>query len=137
MAMEAEISLRKSYGSVFVILKIVRRPGWVISSKFNLVVLEQNVLEVIDCEGRTKFDILLTTGAKASLGSFEMASIVLRIISSWSSLLLSIASISDLGSEMKSTRMRQRSLEGRVVGERHLQLINDAGHRKKMEGRAY
>ena len=60
------MSLRKSYGSVLVILKIVSLPGTIISSKSSLLVLEQNVLEVIDCGGRTKFDILLTTGAKAS-----------------------------------------------------------------------
>ena len=76
------MSLRKSYGSVLVILKIVRLPGTIIASKSSLLVLEQNVLDVIDCGGRTKFDILLTTGAKASLGSFEIASMVLRIISS-------------------------------------------------------
>ena len=82
------------------------RPGTIISSKSSLLVLEQNVLEVIDWGGRTKFEILLTTGANASLGSFEMASMVLLIISSSSSPLLSIDSISERGIEMKSTRMR-------------------------------
>src|SRR5712692_1181097 len=100
------MSLRKSYGRVLVILKIVSLPGTIMSSKSSLLVLEQNVLDVIDCGGRTKFDILLTTGAKASLGSFEMASIVLRIISSLRSFALSILSIISFGREMKSTRMR-------------------------------
>ena len=89
-----------------VILNIVSLPGVVISSKSSLLVRAQNVLEVIDWGGRTKFDILLTTGANASFWSFEMASIVLLIISSLSSLVLSIDSIFSFGSEMKSTRMR-------------------------------
>src|ERR1039457_445412 len=104
--MDAEISLRKSYGSVLVILKIVSLPGTIISSKSSLLVLEQKVLEVMDWGGRTKFDILLTTGANASLGSLEMASIVFLIISPSNSFLLSIDSISERGIEMKSTSMR-------------------------------
>src|SRR5271157_4537885 len=106
MTMDAAIRFRKSWGRVFVILNIVRFPGTVISSKSSLLVLEQNVLDVIDCGGSTKLDILLMTGENASLGSFEIASIVLLIISSCSPFPLSIDAISSFGSEMKSIRMR-------------------------------
>ena len=50
----------------------VSLPGTIMLSRSSLLVLEQNILEVIDCGGGTKFDIFLTTGAKASLGNFEM-----------------------------------------------------------------
>ena len=71
-----------------------------------MLVRAQNVLEVIDWGGRTKFDILLMTGANASFWSLEIASIVLRIISSLRSFDLSMLSIISFGREMKSTRMR-------------------------------
>ena len=88
-----------------VILNIVSLPGVVISAKSSLLVRAQNVLEVIDWGGSTKFAILLITGANASFWSFEMASIVLLIISSLILLDLSICSIVSFGSEMKSTRI--------------------------------
>ena len=105
MTMAAEISLRKSYERDLVTLNIVSLPGWVISSKLSLDTRAQNVREVLDCEGRTKFAILFTTGGKASFWSFEMASIVALMISSLIFLAFSIASICSFGSEMKSTRM--------------------------------
>src|SRR5690348_1706667 len=106
MTMDAAISLRKSYGSDLVSLKIVSLPGVVISSKSSLLALEQKVLVVIDWGGRTKFDILFTTGAKASFWSFEMASIVLLMISSSSLPDVSVDSMLLFGSEMKSTSIR-------------------------------
>ena len=99
------MSLLKSYGSDLVILKIVSLPGVVISLKSSLLIRAQNVLEVIDWGGSTKFAILLITGANASFWSFEIAHIVLLIISSLIFLEWSICSIVSFVSEMKSTRI--------------------------------
>ena len=72
---EAKIRLN-SLGRLEGILKMVSIPGSILFSRSMVDSLLQKVLKVMDDGGRTKLDILLVTGMKASLGSLEIASMV-------------------------------------------------------------